>query len=225
MRVTLVGATGLVGGLVLERLLRDPYYDQVRVLIRKPMDRDHPKLEKFLLDFNDMKAFRSGTEQNEIIICTVGTTLEKVKGDLEEYRKVDFDITVDTAHLGKQGGCRRFVMISSVGASMKRKNFYLKMKGDTEDGVRCTGIESIHIMRPSLLLGTRQEDRPKEKKAAKWMTALSFLIPSKFKPIQVETVADAIIAASKLSEDGMFIHHYRQIKRLARTGFASRKKN
>ena len=53
MRAVLIGVTGLVGGYLLEELLADARYDQVRVLVRRPFAYEHPKLEKMLVDFTD----------------------------------------------------------------------------------------------------------------------------------------------------------------------------
>ncbi|MFZ9388820.1 MAG: NAD(P)H-binding protein [Chitinophagaceae bacterium] len=217
MKATLIGASGLIGGLVLERLLKDPFFDSVRILTRKPFAMEHPKLEKIQMDFRDMKTFRTVTEDIPIIFCAIGTTMEKVGGDKEAYRKVDFDIAVDAAHLGRQGGCKRFILVSSVGANQKKRNFYQKLKGETEEGVRRTAIESIHIMRPSLLLGERTEERIREQRAQKIIPALSFLLPGKYKPIRADTVAAAMVAASKLGNEGLHIHHYRDMKRLAKS--------
>ena len=48
MTATLIGATGLVGSYLLNELLKDPFYDEVKILIRKPLDITHTKLEKKL---------------------------------------------------------------------------------------------------------------------------------------------------------------------------------
>ena len=46
MTATIIGATGLIGSYLLNELLNDPFYDTVKILIRKPLDITHPKLEK-----------------------------------------------------------------------------------------------------------------------------------------------------------------------------------
>src|SRR5260221_716223 len=50
---TLIGATGLTGGHLLRLLLDDPYFDVVKILIRRPFYFSHAKLEKKLVDFTD----------------------------------------------------------------------------------------------------------------------------------------------------------------------------
>ncbi len=217
MRATLIGATGLIGGHLLEFLLSDGHFDQVRILIRKPVDKDHPKLEKQLIDFTYLQGFRKALEGSDVIFCCIGTTQKKVKGDKEAYRKVDFDIAVNAARLSKQCGCEKFILVSAIGANSKSNNFYLRLKGETEEAVKATGIRSVHIMRPSLLLGERKELRRGEKLATWLMPALSFLLPKKFRPVYAKEVAGAMVVAAKKNDPGFFIHDFSGIKQFLKS--------
>lgn len=199
MRATVIGATGLIGSHLLELLLADDNFDSVRILLRRPFDLTHPKLEKKLVDFSDMENFRLALEDSDVIFCAIGTTQKKVKGDKSAYRKVDFDIAVNSAQLGKLCGCETFVLVSAVGANSQSNNFYLKLKGETEEAVKATGIKSIHIVRPSLLLGDRKEFRLGEKMAQWMMPVFSFLIPKKYRPIHAKKVAEMMINAAKIT--------------------------
>ncbi|HEV8283222.1 MAG TPA: NAD(P)H-binding protein [Chitinophagaceae bacterium] len=209
---TVIGATGLIGGELLKFLLNDDYFKTVRVIIRRPFNRGHPKLEKKLVDFNDNDSLLVALDGSDVIFCTVGTTQKKVKGDEQAYRKVDYDIPVHAARFCKMTGCKTFVLVSSVGANSKSGNFYLKLKGEVEDAVKELGIESVHIMRPSMLLGERKEFRLGEKIGQPIMKAFSFLLPSKYKPVQARDVAKAMLAASKQNRTGFFVHEYGDIK-------------
>jgi uncharacterized protein YbjT (DUF2867 family) len=214
MRATLIGATGLIGGHLLEMLLQDDYYDSVRILVRRPFEQEHPKLEKKLVDFSDKENFRLALEGSNVIFCAVGTTQKKVKGDKTEYRKIDYDIAVNAAQLGKQCGCETFVLVSAIGANPKSSNFYLKLKGEAEDAVKSAGLESVHIMRPSMLLGNRKEFRLGEKIGTPVMRALSFLLPARYKPVQARDVAMAMKVVAKKHEPGIFIHSYKERKNI-----------
>ena len=212
MTGTLIGATGLIGGYLLEELLQDDYYDTIRILIRRPLELIHPKLEKKLVDFTDAESFRLALKGSDVVFCTIGTTQKKVKGDKEAYRKVDYDITVNAAKFCKMNGCETFVFVSSVGGNSKSNNFYLKLKGEVEDAVKAVGLKSVHIMRPSVLLGDRKEFRLGEKISKGIMSAFSFLIPSKYKPVHGRDVAKAMVAAAKKHDEGFFVLEYSGIK-------------
>ena len=146
------------------------------------------------------------------MFCAIGTTNKKVKGDKAAYRKVDYDIPVNAARFCTETGCRHFLLVSSVGANSKGGNFYIKLKGEVEDQVRSISIPSVSIFRPSMLLGKRQESRPLETIAQVMMKPLSFLFPSRYKPIAAEAVAKAMIAACKQDKPGLHIYHFKEMK-------------
>lgn len=208
MTVAVVGGTGLVGSYLVEALLADPYFDTVRMLIRRPVDITHPKLEKKLVDFNDTESIRLALEDVTIQFCAIGTTQKKVKGDKAAYRKVDYDIPVNTARLGKLGGCETYILVSAAGANVASRNFYLQLKGEVEEIIRASGVASVYIMRPSILLGDRKEFRLGEKIGKGVMKFFSFLLPSKYKAIHARTVARAMITASKSAAPGFHIWEY-----------------
>lgn len=211
MIATLIGATGLIGNYLLEELLKDDSFHTVRILIRRPVEFTHPKLEKKLVDFADAESFRLALEGSDMVFCAVGTTQKKVKGDKDAYRKVDYDIPVQAARFCKLTGCETFVLVSSVGANSKSNSFYLKLKGEVEEAVKSVGLQSVHIMRPSLLLGDRTESRFGERLAQGIMKTFSFLVPAKYKAIQGREVAKAMVAAGKKPGEGYFIYDYKKI--------------
>jgi len=216
MTASLVGATGLIGGYLLEELLNDPYFDTVRILIRRPIDITHAKLEKKIVDFNDSDSVLVALSNSDIVFCAIGSTMKKVKGDKDAYRKIDFDIPVNLARFCKMTGCENFILVSSAGANAKSLNFYQRLKGETDEAVIEAGPKTIHIMRPSLLLGERKEFRFGENIGKAFMTTLSFLIPEKYKAIQGKDVAKVMVALANKKEEGFFIHENREIRELSK---------
>lgn len=212
---TLIGATGLIGGELLNELLNDPYFETVKILIRRPLDITHPKLEKKLVDFSDGDSMLVAMDNSDVIFCSIGTTQKKVKGDMAAYRKVDYDIAVNAARFCKMTGCKIFVLVSALGANSKASNFYLKLKGEVEDAVKATGVETIHVMRPSVLIGKREnENRPMERLMGGLMQALSFLIPSKYRAIHSITVAKAMLRLSKDNKPGFHIYEGAEMRKM-----------
>ena len=216
MTATLVGATGLIGRYLLEELLNDPWFNTVRILIRRPLDITHPKLEKKIVDFNDSDSLLVALSNSDVLFCAIGSTMKKVKGDKEAYRKIDFDIPVKLARFCKMTGCEKFILVSSAGANSKSRNFYQRLKGETDNAVKEFGLKTIHIMRPSLLLGERKEFRFGENIGKAVMTSLSFLIPEKYKAIQGKDVAKVMLALAKKKEEGVFIHENSGIRNLSK---------
>jgi len=216
MTATLVGATGLIGSYLLEELLNDPYFDTVRILIRRPLDITHSKLEKKIVDFNDSDSLLVALSNNDVLFCAIGSTMKKVKGDKEAYRKIDFDIPFNLARFCKMVGCEKFILVSSAGANSKSRNFYQRLKGETDEAVKSVGLKTVHIMRPSLLLGERKEFRFGENIGKAVMTSLSFLIPEKYKAIQGKDVAKVMLALAKKNDEGVFVHENTEIRNLSK---------
>jgi len=206
MTATLIGATGLIGGYLLEELLHDSFFDTVKILIRRPLNISHPKLEKKMVDFSDSDSLLVAISNSDVVFCSIGTTQRKVKGDKEAYRKIDYDIPANLARFCKMTGCEKFILVSSAGANRKSKTFYLKLKGETEEAVASAGLYAVHIMRPSVLLGHRSETRIGESIGKGVMKILSFLIPVKYKPVHAKVVAKAMMQAAKKKEKGVFIY-------------------
>lgn len=210
----ILGATGMIGGQLLELLLKDPYFEKVRIIVRRPYTAAHPKLEVKLVDFKDAASFKRSLEGTDIIFSCIGTTQKNVNGDETLYREVDFDIPVNAARFGKETGVKKFALVSSVGADSHSRTFYLKLKGETEKAVIAQEIPAVHIMQPSQLLGKRKEFRLAEKIIIPIMKVLSLLFVGKarkFKAIEGIDVAKAMIAACKSDKTGVFYYTYEEI--------------
>ncbi|MCW3116682.1 MAG: NAD-dependent epimerase/dehydratase family protein [Chitinophagaceae bacterium] len=213
----LLGATGMIGSYLLEQLLNDPWFDTIRVIVRRPFANSHPKIEVKLVDFNDYESLKLAIDGSDVLFCAIGTTQKKVKGDKELYRKVDFDIPVKAEKICEETGCKKFVIVSSVGANSQSGNFYLKLKGELEsvlEQMGLEGMESVHIMQPSMLLGNRKEKRPGEKIVQGAMRFISFILAGslrKYKPIHGKVVAAAMLNAAKTDKKGVFRYGYDEI--------------
>ncbi len=211
----LLGATGLIGNHLLQLLLQDDHYSTVRALVRRPLPVIHPKLEVQITNFDDHDSFHRALGKGDAIFCCTGTTMEKVKGDKALYRRIDFDIPVHAAQWGIDNGFSQYLVVSAIGADAKSSNFYLHLKGSMEAAIHALPYVSLHIFRPSLLLGNREEKRKGEKLAQSIMPALSFMLPGslkKYRAIDAADVAKAMLAAAKSGKAGINVHEYSQMK-------------
>jgi uncharacterized protein YbjT (DUF2867 family) len=182
------------------------------------MPRDDPHTEIKLVDFHDAESLLLAIEGSTVVFCTVGTTNKKVKGDKEAYRKVDYDIPVRAARFSKMTGCNTFIMVSAVGANAGASNFYLRLKGETENAVKEVGLRSLHFMRPSMLMGPRKESRPGEKIGQGLMNLLDPILfwPAvrRYKSISAREVAQAMLTIAKDVKPGVFIYEFDDIRKI-----------
>jgi len=196
LTAVVIGASGLTGSYVVKELLKDDTFGIVRILVRRPLQIIHNKLRQEVANFNDINDYTQKLGEGDIIFCRIGTTQKKVKGDHAAYEKIDFDIPVNAARIGFAKKYKKFLMVSSVGANESSGNFYLKLKGKTENAIRRIAFNSICFFRPSILLGERKELRRVEKILQTGMKVLSiFFIGSlkKYHAIHARDVAIAMV--------------------------------
>jgi uncharacterized protein YbjT (DUF2867 family) len=199
----ILGATGLVGKALVEQLCRDRRYQTVTCLVRRPLSRDFfaisvansQKVQPIVVDFENLEDYQGYFGAEHIYVC-LGTTLKKA-GSRSAFRKVDFEYIHIAAQLARAQRAVSFVWVSSAGANAKSSNFYLRVKGELENAIiSMSGLDNACAVRPSLLLGEREETRPAEKLASMLSPLLSPLLLgglSKYKPVQAADVAAQMI--------------------------------
>lgn len=194
-RALLLGATGLVGERLLDQLLADERYGEVRVLVRRPLARSHPKLSLEQVDFEQLAAHVEAFRV-EHVFCCLGTTLRQA-GSQSAFRRVDHDYVVEAARLAAAAASEHFLWISSLGADARSRVFYSRVKGELEEAVAALPLRRWTAVRPSLLLGARRESRPAEAAAIALTRRLGWLLRGRwavYRPIEAEAVAAAMIA-------------------------------
>lgn len=204
----LAGATGAVGRHLLSRLLADPAYSEVRVLTRRAIAATEAKLRVHEVDFDRLDEQAALFDVDDVFCC-LGTTMKQA-GSREAFRRVDHDYVVRLAQLASEAGARRFLMISAVGADSRSMFFYSRVKGDTEREVRDVGPDTVHILRPSLLMGDRSEHRPGEEMSKRLMPLLNPLLMgpmSKYQGVHVDAVAARMLSLAKQGPEGQHLHY------------------
>lgn len=213
----LFGATGLTGRYVYQYLLKEEQYSKIRVFTRSPFVDDNPKIENIVVDFEKPASFENQIK-GDIIFCCLGTTRRKA-GSKENFRKVDFEYVARIAEMAEKSGVKKFLVISSVGADAGSKNYYLRVKGEMENFLINTAIPQIVILRPSLLLGRREEFRFGEELEKQIYSFLKFLFIGplrRYRGIHAKTVARAMVRLAEIDTIGRQIIQSDQIAILGR---------
>lgn len=190
----IAGASGLTGGHCLAFLLQSPYYKRVHVLVRRPLGITHPKLTEHVVDFDNPASLRAAAKADDVYCC-LGTTIKKA-GSQEAFRKVDYAYPVALAKEAASRGAKRFFIVTAIGSNAASKIFYNRVKGEVENAVRALPYESVHIFRPSLLLGERTEVRAGEKLFSALARALTPLMAGPlraYRAIDARAVAWAMV--------------------------------
>lgn len=190
----ILGASGLTGGLLLQRLVADERYSHIKLFGRSHLNFEHEKVQEFIVDLFDLQSFAADFTGDEVFCC-IGTTKKKTPNE-EKYRKIDFGIPVAAAELCVKKGINSIAIISSLGANDKSSNFYLRTKGEMEKAVLELRIENTFLLRPSLIVGDRKERRAGERFGKGVMSIINPLLVGplkKYRSIKADQIAHAMI--------------------------------
>ena len=191
----LFGASGLVGGHLLNQLIKDTNYSKIKLFVRSVPEISDPKVEIIKTDFNNLQNHKEDIKGNDCFVC-IGTK-KKNAPDKNEYKRVELDIPKEIAKIAKSNLVKSFIFVSALYANPKSSGDYVRFKGLVEEELKELNFPKLGIMRPSFLIGNRKEKRASETIGIFVFKLLSPLLLGplkKMKPIHSETVARAMIA-------------------------------
>lgn len=191
----IIGATGVVGRVILNEILSGEYYDRIYILGRSSINKlpDDSRLTKIIIDFENIN-FDTSILENADVFASLGTTI-KIAGSKENQRKIDVDYTVNFSKLC-EGKVRSFNVVSAIGANSKSKNFYNSLKGELEDKLKVMNLGVLRIFQPSLLISKRDDKRFLEELFMKVSSVFQLVLKGKAKkysPIEVSVLGREIV--------------------------------
>ena len=199
MKTALIfGSSGLIGNELLELILKDNNYNKIKLFVRSDLTDVNSKIEIIKTDFNNIENHKDKIVGDDCFFC-IGTT-RKNTPDKNEYIKIEYNLPIEVAKIAKSNSINNFIYISSLGANPNAASLYLKNKGQTEQELIKLNFMNLSILRPSILLGNRKENRVGEKIGIFAMKTLSPLFlgnMKKYKPIKVEYVAKAMLQVAQ----------------------------
>ena len=206
--ILLAGASGLTGEHLLDRLLSEPTVTRVLAPSRRALA-EHPHLDNPQGELLDLLPQLNGPI--DTAFCCLGTTLKQA-GSQEAFRAVDHDLVLAFARRARELGARHLLVISALGADAGSAVFYNRVKGEMEQALRAMDWPQLTLVRPSLLLGARQEFRLGERLAAPLMRWL----PGKYRGIEATVLARALWRLALEEDDGIRVIESGQLRRLGR---------
>jgi uncharacterized protein YbjT (DUF2867 family) len=213
----LAGASGLVGGCLLEALLDAQDYTRILALTRRPLARDDPRLANRVVAYDKLDSQLAGITCHTAFCC-LGTTI-RAAGSQEAFRHVDLDYVLTFARVAKAAQAQRFLVVSAAAADRDSKNFYLRTKGEMEQGLTAMRFASLDIFQPGPLLGWRREMRPLELAVGALMPILNPLLlgsVSAYRGIAATTLARAMVRCARSGRRGVYRYTYRDIVALSK---------
>lgn len=218
-RICIVGATGLVGRTCIEQAV---HRSDVRIVgvARREMKLPYGARMEMLLAEPENWASAIAAANARVLVCALGTTMKKADKDEAAFRAVDIDLVVACGKAAKQAGIEHMIVISSAGADVMSKNFYLRTKGQMEEALTRLRFARLDIVRPGLLRGHRDDDRrPLEWLAQLFAPLIDLFMTGEraaFRSIRVEVLARAIFALARDRAKGHFVHEHDALMRAIR---------
>ena len=198
MTAVIIGATGAVGKDLLQLLLNDDTFTEVRALVRKPLSLQHPKLQEHIVNFSEPQQW-SPLVVADVAFSCLGTTLKQA-GSKERQRQIDVQYNLDFAKAAAANGVKTFVLVSSVGANSHSSNFYLQIKGELEDAVKNLAFSSMNIFQPSVLK-RKDSDRVGEKLSISVLNFFNTIgLFRRYQPLSTERLAEAMLTTAKAAQ-------------------------
>ena len=195
MKTALIfGSSGLIGSQLLELIVNSNKYSNIKLFVRTELSNSNSKVEIIKTDFNKLENHKKSIIGDDCFFC-IGTT-RKNTPDKNEYIRIEHYLPIEVAKISKENLVNSFTYVSSLGANPNASSLYLKNKGQAEEDLKKLNFSKLSIVRPSILLGDRKENRIGEKIGIFVMKTLSPLFFGKFKkykPIKVEYVAKTIL--------------------------------
>ncbi len=212
----LIGVTGLVGRNCLPLLVTHRAYHEIVLFTDRPLDLDHPKIKEQLVDFDRLED-HAHLFQGHDFYCCLGSTPAKA-ADREAFHRIDYEQAYAAAKIAAANEVNQLLLLSAVGANPEATLYFSRVKGELEEAVKALPFWSAHIFQPSLLLKERNENRWGEK----WANRLGKVIDSatgglltKYRPVEAEVVAQAMINAAQQLRAGIHIYPSHFLQELA----------
>ncbi|MBW5448727.1 NAD(P)H-binding protein [Cohnella sp. CFH 77786] len=208
-KAVIYGASGLVGSHLLDELLKNSSYDQVTAIVRKPLPIQHPKLKMLIGDYYTLPNLKDQIEADDMFIALGGTK-----------PKIHVDYPVLAAQIAKEKGAQSVFVITAVGASLRSRLPYLRVKGEIEKKLIALEFEHTHIFRPCMIMGKRKGFHLTEKTV---LTIWKFLNPffmagmSRYKGMEARNIAQAMRNAVNHQSEKVKIYHWKEMNDLLRS--------
>lgn len=214
-KAIIFGASGFVGSQLLQELLNSSIYGEITIVVRKPLDIDHPRLRILVGGFDAMPALIENVIVDEIFIAL--GAIQNNKQSSKEFYQIDHDYPVLAAKMAKMNGAKAVFLVTAAGANVNSKFKYVRTKGETERDIIALDFNHTHIFRPTMIIGDRKDKRPFEKIGMKVWKLLHPIFIGKqenYKEIDGKDIGKAMYNAAQLESDKVKIYNWKEMNSL-----------
>ncbi len=162
MNVLITGATGMIGGIILEKCIADPRINKIFSIGRRKTGKQSLKLTEVVWkDFLNFQGAESYFEDIDLVFYCLGVYTGAVDKGL--FKKITYDYTVSFAdQLKSLSPGADFVFLSGAGADPEEKSPtpFAKYKGMAENYLIKLQFDKLYIFRPGYIYPVEKRKEP-----------------------------------------------------------------
>ena len=190
-----LGATGNVGGRIVQLLIKNPLCKKVLVVTRRKTDAfAAPKVSEVVVHMDRLEEEVAPHAQGvDVALAAFGVVRGSAKMPEEQVRKIEITYPQAFCRAAKAGGARVCAVMTAVGADPKSGMKYAKIIGEKEKAVESLKFDFLGLYRPAVILGN--SNTPGVLGYA--MPLLHWAMPSKYRSVHKNDIARAMVAQSE----------------------------
>lgn len=152
LSVVVLGATGAVGSHAAKTLADMAGVESLTLLGRRSLDGlSGDRIHQHAIDIFDPATYQAFLAGHDAAVCTLGVGQPSKMGR-EDFVKVDKTAVLDFGAACRTAGVRHFELLGSVGAGTGSRSFFLRTKGELEEGLKALDFVRLSLFRPSMIL-------------------------------------------------------------------------
>ena len=190
-----LGATGNVGGRIVQLLIKNPRCEKVVVVTRRKMDTfADPKVSAVVVNMDrleeEIAPYAHGVD---VALAAFGVGKGSAKMPEEEVRKIEIAYPQAFCRAAKAGGARVCGLMTAVGADPAAGMKYARIVGEKEKAVESVKFDFLGVYRPAVILGNSNTPGV----LGYVMPLVHWAMPSKYHSIHKNDLARAMVAQSE----------------------------
>ena len=191
----LLGASGNVGGRILQLLVQSPLCQRVIVVTRRHVaELANPKVQQLVVNMDKLEEELAPHAWGvDLALAAFGVGKGSAKMADDEVRKIEIIYPTAFASAAKAGGARVLAMMTAVGADPRSSHKYLRNMGDKEEKSRELEFDFLGLYRPSVILGNSNTPSA----LGFVMPLFHWAMPSRYHAIHKNDLARAMVAQSE----------------------------
>lgn len=190
-----LGATGNVGGRIVQLLIASPACTRVVVVTRRRTNAfSDAKVSEVVVDMDRLEPeLAAHVHGVDIALAAFGVGKGSATMSADEVRKVEVVYPTAFCRAAKAAGVRVAGVMTAMGADASSRVRYTRVMGEKEAAARSIGFDFLGLYRPAVILGN--SNTPNMLGAV--MPLLHWAMPARYRSVHKNEVARAMVAQSE----------------------------